>query len=73
MITVAGVVFSVTIVALSLAAAQYSPRVIRTFMQDRPTQTVLGVFVAVFVYCLIVIRAVRGGERGRGRDDGSTT
>ena len=64
MITVAGVVFSVTLVALSLAAAQYSPRVIRTFMQDRPTQTVLGVFVAVFVYCLIVIRAVRGGEDG---------
>jgi uncharacterized membrane protein len=64
MITVAGVVFSVTLVALSLASAQYSPRVIRTFMQDRPTQVVLGVFVAVFVYCLIVIRAVRGGDGG---------
>jgi uncharacterized membrane protein len=64
MITVAGVVFSVTLVALSLASAQYSPRVIRTFMQDRPTQIVLGVFVAVFVYCLIVIRSVRGGDGG---------
>jgi len=55
-------VFSVTLVALSLAATQYSPRVIRTFMHDRPTQSVLGVFVAVFAYCLVVIRAIRGGE-----------
>lgn len=64
MITVAGVVFSVTLVALSLAATQYSPRVIRTFMHDRPTQSVLGVFVGVFVYCLIVLRTIRGGEDG---------
>jgi uncharacterized membrane protein len=64
MITVAGVVFSVTLVALSLAATQYSPRVIRTFMHDRPTQSVLGVFVGVFVYCLIVLRTIRGGDDG---------
>ncbi|HEX6268235.1 MAG TPA: DUF2254 family protein, partial [Burkholderiales bacterium] len=50
MITVAGVVFSVTLVALSLAASQYSPRVLRSFMADRPTQAVLGVFVGVFAY-----------------------
>lgn len=35
-ITVTGVVFSITIVALSLTAAQYSPRVLRNFMGDRP-------------------------------------
>lgn len=62
MITVAGVVFSVTIVALSLAASQYSPRVLRSFMADRPTQMVLGVFVGAFAYCLVVLRTVRGGE-----------
>ena len=64
MITVAGVVFSITIVALSLAASQYSPRVLRTFMADRPTQVVLGAFVAVFAYCLIVLRTIRGPEEG---------
>ena len=42
MITVAGVVFSITIVALSLASSQYSPRLLRNFMNDRPTQVVLG-------------------------------
>lgn len=61
-ITVAGVLFSVTIVALSLAASQYSPRVLRTFTSDRPTQVVLGVFVGIFAYCLVVLRTIRGGD-----------
>jgi uncharacterized membrane protein len=62
MITVAGVAFSVTIVALSLASTQYSPRVLRHFMRDRGNQTVLGVFVGIFAYCLVVLPMVRGGE-----------
>lgn len=62
MITVAGVAFSVTIVALSLASSQYSPRVLRHFMRDRGNQTVLGVFVGIFAYCLVVLPMVRGGE-----------
>ena len=62
MITVAGVVFSVTIVALSLGASAYSPRVLRTFMGDRPTQMVLGMFVGVFAYCLTVLRTIRTGD-----------
>jgi uncharacterized membrane protein len=61
---VAGVVFSITIVALSLTASQYSPRVLRNFMSDRPTQVVLGAFVAIFAYCLIVLRTIRGGDEG---------
>lgn len=65
-ITVAGVVFSVTMVTLSLAASSYSPRVLRTFMHDRPTQAVFGVFVATFAYCLIVLRTIRGGDEGDG-------
>ncbi len=57
--TIAGVIFSVTIVTLSLAAAQYSPRVLRSFMRDRLNQTVLGVLVSVFIYALLVLRAIR--------------
>lgn len=64
MATVAGVVFSITIVALSLSSTQYSPRVLRNFMRDRPTQVVLGVFVGIFAYCLIVLRTIRGGDEG---------
>jgi uncharacterized membrane protein len=62
MITVSGVTFSITIVALSLAANQYSPRILRNFMADRGNQVVLGVFVSAFVYCVIVLRTIRGGE-----------
>ena len=61
-ITVAGVVFSITIVALSLTAAQYSPRVLRGFMRDRANQLVLGMFLGVYVYCVLVLRTIRGGD-----------
>lgn len=62
MITVAGVVFSITIVALSLAASQYSSRVLRNFMNDRAVQLVLGAFVGIFTYCILVLRTIRSGE-----------
>lgn len=64
MATVAGVVFSITIVTLSLTSTQYSPRVLRNFMRDAPTQVVLGVFVGIFAYCLVVLRTIRGGDEG---------
>lgn len=62
MITVAGIVFSIVIVALSLASSQYTPRILRNFMRDRINQTVLGVFVGVFTYCIVVLRTIRGGD-----------
>jgi uncharacterized membrane protein len=64
MITVAGVVFSITIVALSLTSSQYTSRVLRNFMRDRVNQVVLGVFVGIFAYCLVVLRTIRGGDEG---------
>ncbi|GJL61981.1 MAG: hypothetical protein NPIRA04_06350 [Nitrospirales bacterium] len=62
MITIAGVVFSITIVALTLASAQFGPRLLRNFMRDRGNQISLGTFISTFLYCLLVIRAVKGGE-----------
>ncbi len=64
MITVAGVVFSITIVALSLTSSQYTSRVLRNFMRDTINQVVLGVFVGIFAYCLVVLRTIRGGDEG---------
>lgn len=66
MATVAGVVFSITIVALSLASSQYSPRVLASFMSDRTTQGALGVFVGTFTYCLVVMRTIRSQDEGGG-------
>lgn len=62
MITVAGLVFSITLVALSLTSSQYTSRVIRNFMRDRVNQWVLGVFLGIFAYCLVVLRTMGGEE-----------
>ncbi len=55
---VAGVAFSVTIVAVSFASSNYGPRLIGNFMADRKNQIVLGIFVASFVYCITVLSTV---------------
>ncbi len=59
MITVAGVTFSITLVALQLASSQFSPRVLRNFMGDRVTQIVLGSFIGTFTYSILVLRSIR--------------
>jgi uncharacterized membrane protein len=59
MLSFTGLVFSVTMLVLQLASSQLSPRVTRTFLRDRKNQAVLGVFVATFVYALLVLREVR--------------
>lgn len=62
MITVAGTVFSITIVALQLASSQFGPRLLRNFMQDTGNQIVLGTFIGTFLYCLLVLRTIRGED-----------
>jgi len=62
MISVAGVVFSITIATLSLASSQFGPRIIRSFIRDPWNQVVLGTFVATFIYSLLVLRTVRTDE-----------
>ncbi len=67
MLTFTGLVFSITMLVLQLASSQLSPRVMRTFLRDRGNQVVLGLFVATFVYTLVVLREVRTPVDG---DDG---
>lgn len=64
LMTLAGVVFSVTILVLQLASSQFSPRVLRHFLGDRGSQTVLGVFMGTFLYALLGLRSVRGSTDG---------
>ena len=64
MITIAGLTFSLTIAALATASTQYTSRVLRNFMRDRHNQLVLGCFVGIFTYCLVVLRTVRGEAEG---------
>jgi uncharacterized membrane protein len=62
MITVAGVVFSITVVVLTLASSQFGPRLLRNFMRDTGNQVVLGTFISTFTYCLLVLRTIRTGN-----------
>jgi uncharacterized membrane protein len=62
MIGIAGVVFSMTLVALSLASSQLGPRLLRNFMRDTANQVVLGTFVSTFLYCLLVLRTIRRAD-----------
>ncbi len=62
MIAITGVVFSMTLVALSLASTQLGPRLLRTFMRDTRTQVVLGTFIAAFLYCLLVLGTIRHAD-----------
>lgn len=64
MMTVVGVTFSMTLMTLALASSQYTSRILRNFMRDRVTQVVLGIFAGIFIYCLIVLRTIRGGDVG---------
>jgi uncharacterized membrane protein len=62
MITVASLIFSITMLSLQLASSQFGPRTLGNFMRDRSNQIVLGTFIATFLYCLFVLRSVRGTE-----------
>lgn len=58
-ITVAALIFSLTLSTLATVSGQYTSRILRNFMRDRANQVVMGFFVSIFVYCLIVLRTIR--------------
>lgn len=59
MMSVVSVVYSILLVALSLASVQFSTRILAGFVRDRFSQQVLGIFVGTFAYCLGVLRSIR--------------
>ena len=63
-ITVIGVVFSITILALTLASQQFGPRMMRNFVRDLGNQLTLGVFVATFVYSVLALGSISTDPRG---------
>jgi uncharacterized membrane protein len=57
-ITTVGVVFSITILALTLASQQFGPRMMRNFVRDVGNQFTLGIFVASFVYSILALGSI---------------
>jgi len=62
MITVAGVTFSITVVALTLASSQYTSRILANFMRDRANQSVL---VGEFLIEGMPLASLTAGEQAR--------
>ncbi len=62
MMGVAGTVFSITLVALTLASSQFGPRLIKKFMYVRLNQVVLGSYISTYLYCLLVLNAIKEGD-----------
>jgi uncharacterized membrane protein len=65
MITVTGLVFSLSVVALQIASSQFSPRLLRGFLRDRGNQLVLSVFVGTFAYATAGLHTVGARDAGR--------
>jgi uncharacterized membrane protein len=64
--TVVGVLFSITVVVLQQASAQFSPRVIDNFVRSLRSQFVFGFYIGTFSYCLLLVRSIRDtGHAGR--------
>ncbi|HEV8568054.1 MAG TPA: DUF2254 domain-containing protein [Actinoplanes sp.] len=65
MVTVIALVLGLTVVALQLSSTQFSPRLLRNFLRDRPNQLVLSAFVATFAYSAagLYTVGVSGGTR----------
>jgi uncharacterized membrane protein len=49
-VTVIALVLGLSVVALQLSSTQFSPRLLRNFLRDRPNQVVLSIFMATFAY-----------------------
>ncbi|MBT8241575.1 MAG: DUF2254 domain-containing protein [Acidimicrobiia bacterium] len=58
MITFTGFVFSILLLAIQFGSSQFSPRILRRFLRDPTTKISLGVFMATFVYALLVLRTI---------------
>ncbi len=70
-ITVAGVVFSITLAAVTYASGQFGPRLLGNFMRDRGNQATLGIFIGTYLYCLIVLRTIRSAEEASAETAGA--
>jgi uncharacterized membrane protein len=67
MVTLTAIVLTITMVVVQLAMGQFTPRVLRTILRDRPSQLAIGIFVATFAHAMVVMREVRAPS---GQDDG---
>jgi uncharacterized membrane protein len=65
MVSLTALVLTITMVVVQLAMGQFSPRIVQTFLRDRPSQLAIGLFVATFAHAMIAMREVDTEGDGR--------
>ena len=58
-ISISGTAFSISLLVFQMASTTYSPRITHTLFRDPFNRRVMAFNVAVFTYCLVVLRSVR--------------
>ncbi|MEJ7585077.1 MAG: DUF2254 domain-containing protein, partial [Acidimicrobiales bacterium] len=65
MVSLAALVLTITMVVVQLAMGQFSPRIVQTILQDKPSQMAIGIFVATFAHAVVALREVRFEDGGQ--------
>lgn len=65
MVSLAALVLTITMVVVQLAMGQFSPRIVQTFLRDRPSQLAIGLFVATFAHAMLTLREVQFDGEGQ--------
>lgn len=64
MVTLTGIVLTIVLVVVQLAMGQFSPRIVRAILHDRPSQFAIGIFVASFAHAMLAMREIASTEEG---------
>jgi len=70
MVSLTALVLTITMVVVQLAMGQFSPRIVQRILQDKPSQTAIGLFVATFVVAILALREVTNNGDGSGHVPG---
>lgn len=65
MVSLATLVLTITMVVVQLAMGQFSPRIVQTFLRDKPSQLAIGLFVATFAHAMLTLREVSLDDEGQ--------
>ena len=70
MVSLTALVLTITMVVVQLAMGQFSPRIVQRILQDKPSQTAIGLFVGTFVVAILALREVTNNGDGSGQVPG---
>jgi len=59
MVTLTALVLTIVLVVVQLAMGQFSPRIVRAILRDRPSQLAIGVFAATFAHAMLAMREIK--------------